>query len=615
MVAGLVAVAWKTDLADASKGHFWGDGATYYTMAWSLAEDFDLRYEARDPIRVRREFESGAQGIFLKRASGGFKWTPETGFPWLTRIPNEEKERRIYFAKPFTYGVMAAPFVHWFGTRGLLVVNALGLGLALALFFVELRRQAPPGTAVAAAAVLMFATIAPAYLFWTTPEATSVGLVALGLALWRGGFPLVSATVMGVALYSKPPNLFLAIPLGLMPFLDFARPFRARLLTSLARGATLLAAAALCYAATGAVTGEWNYQGGAERKTFYGVLPFEDEKTTFGNSGIWMSTNQVGPSSEGALATSQGAEPGRSAEEFRASFLWNLPWFWVGRYGGVVPYFFPVAVAVLLFLLAGPRTPEGWLALLALVVSWLFYIWLIPDNWYGGSGTLGNRYFLNVLPLGMLLVPRGRERIFAALGALGLVFVLPMFGSPVKHALDPGEHAKHPPFQMLPAEVSMLNDLAVFGEPWRKKRPYGDMSRDPSAYYLYFPDDGAFGKEERADESGFWLRGNAAAEVFLRAQEPIRRLTLRLTGGGRGDVVTIRLGGVSETVTLGPNESKEVVFAPALGFPYKDTFVHVLKFTSTRASRSPEGSDTRELGSFVTMKLEVVPRRPWPATN
>ena len=38
---------------------FWGDGATYYAMAWSLAEDLDLRYEARDVFRVRREFPWG----------------------------------------------------------------------------------------------------------------------------------------------------------------------------------------------------------------------------------------------------------------------------------------------------------------------------------------------------------------------------------------------------------------------------------------------------------------------------------------------------------------------------------------------------------------------------
>jgi hypothetical protein len=607
LAAGLVGVAWLSDLPRAAEGRFWGDGATYYTMAWSLAEDGDLRYEARDPIRVRREFASGAQGIFLKRSFGGIAWAPEAGFPWLRRIG--EKEPRIYFAKPFTYGVMAAPFVRLAGTRGLLIANALGLGLALVLFFVELRRHSGPAAAAAGASVLLFASVAPLYLFWTTPEATSVGLVAAGLALWRGGFPLWAAVVLGIATYSKPPNLFLAIPLGLAPFLDAARPFGRRLGTSLLRGAVLAAAAAACYAGTWAVTGEWNYQGGRERKTFYNVLPFEDHKTTFGNSGIWMSTNQVGPSLEGEAARSQGAEPGRSAEEFRVSFLWNLGWFWIGRFGGLVPYFFPVVVALGLFLTTGPREREGWLALAAVVVSWLFYIWMIPDNWYGGSGTLGNRYFLNVLPAAVFLVPRGRAGLFAALGLAGFVFVAPLHIAPVRHALDPGEHAKHGAYRYLPAELSMLNDLAVFGETWRKKRPYGDVDRDPAAYYLYFPDDGAFGREEKDGVAGFWLRGGSEAEVLLRALEPVRTLTLRLTAGGRGDAVTLRVAGERRVVELGPNETREVVFAPPEGFPYKATYVTPLRFRSTRASRSPGGEDPRELGAFVSMRLEVVPKR------
>ena len=127
---------------------FWGDGATYHAMAWSLAEDGDLEYEARDVFRVRREFPSGPQGIFLKRASGGLHVRRRR--PWR-RVPADEP--RIYFAKAFVYPLVAAPFVALLGTRGLLVTNALALGLALVLAYRELRRAASPGRALLAAAV------------------------------------------------------------------------------------------------------------------------------------------------------------------------------------------------------------------------------------------------------------------------------------------------------------------------------------------------------------------------------------------------------------------------------------------------------------------------------
>jgi hypothetical protein len=120
IAAGILALSLGTDLARLSGGRFWGDGATYHAMAWSLAEDQDIRYEARDLLRVRREFEAGPQGVFLKRSRGGLRLDAARGFPWMGAY-----EREIYFAKPFTYPLAAAPFVRLLGTRGLLALNGL----------------------------------------------------------------------------------------------------------------------------------------------------------------------------------------------------------------------------------------------------------------------------------------------------------------------------------------------------------------------------------------------------------------------------------------------------------------------------------------------------------
>jgi hypothetical protein len=81
LVLALVGAALSVDLPQLSRGQFWGDGATYYTMTRSLAEDADLEYEPRDVYRVRREFPGGPQGIFLKRSSGGSRWTGTRAFP------------------------------------------------------------------------------------------------------------------------------------------------------------------------------------------------------------------------------------------------------------------------------------------------------------------------------------------------------------------------------------------------------------------------------------------------------------------------------------------------------------------------------------------------------
>ncbi len=433
LAGGLVVAALTTDLARRTGGEFWGDGATYLSMARSLAEDFDLRYEARDVLRVRREWKAGPQGVFLKRSSGGLRFDPEGGFPWISRVPRDEP--RLYYAKAFVYPLVAAPFVRVFGTRGLLLVNVLVFALALALGYDERRRRGnDPLRSLVFVLVVFLATVAPLYLLWPTPEIFGLGLATAGLVATSAGRPLLAAFLFGVAVYLKPPNVFLALPLGIVPLLPavgervFGPGFAKRLLESVQRGALVAATALALYGLNALVTGEMNYQGG-ERKTFYGRFPLEAHDVTFDNAGFWMTTDHLGPLVEGQDEDklSRKTGPLRAPEEIRASFLRNLGYFWVGRFGGVLAYFPPAFAAVVAFLVLGPRTRRGWLAFLSLGVSWLFYLWVIPDNWYGGGGTVGNRYFLTLLPLTLFLVPRGRVWPVAVFGAVvGAVFVAPM---------------------------------------------------------------------------------------------------------------------------------------------------------------------------------------------
>ena len=368
-----------------------------------------------------------------------------------------------------------------------------------------------------------------------------------------------------------------------------------------------------------AITGELNYQGG-ERKTFYGRFPFEmdgERPVTFGNSGIWMTTNQPGPLVEGRddhLVTRQTG-PARPAGEVEASFARNLYYFWIGRFGGALGYYFPAVLALAVFVLFGPRPRDGALAVAALAVSFLFYIWMIPDNWYGGGGTLGNRYFLNLLPLAVFFLPPGREIVVSVTGAIvSAAFLWPMWVSPIEHSLRPGDHATVQPFTALPAELTMLNDLAVFTELWRKKVSYGDTEgdahknwpADPKAYYLYFTDNGTYGREARDGIEGFWLRAGEPAEVIVRALEPVSRVTVRVVAGPAGDDVSLRIGLDSQRFQLEPGQAGEATFTPGKGFPYYDTFVHVADLRSRRGATAADG---RMLGSFVSIALETN-RRP-----
>jgi hypothetical protein len=614
----LIAAVLRFDPAAAAEREFWGDGATYYAMTWSLARDLDLRYEPRDLRRVLVEYPQGPQGVFLKKAAGGLT-LDETGFPWVRRVRTDEG--RLYYAKALAYAVVAAPFVAAFGTRGFVVANALLLSLALGLAFATLKRRGlRPWPALAVVGSLFLLTITPLYVVWPTPEILGLTLVTAALWSWASGRPLLSAVLFGIAGYLKPPNVLVAAPFGLAPFLPavgqawFGPGSLRRLAEALRRGVVLCAAAGALYGLNAAVTGEVNYQGG-ERKTFYGRYPFDATGASFETSGIWMATNQLGPLVEGRDDSKVTAKsgPARKRAELIETLVLNLGYFWVGRFGGVLAYFMPALLALLLFVVRGPRDRAGWLAVVAIVVSWLAYLWIIPDNWYGGGGTVGNRYFLSLLPSFLFLAPAARASWIAAGGLVGAVlFVAPILVGPIHHSLRPGEHATRSTFKVLPAELTMLNDLSIFTEAWRKKRPFGFVGNpqrpaDADAFFLYFMDDGTYGKEEFAGRSGFWLRAGGRAEVVVRAFDlaPVERVAVRLVGGPAGDVVDVRLGWRRQRVRIGPGQVSEVELPADRGVPYYDTYLYLLKLRSRRGAALADG---RRVGAFVEPRLGMGPR-------
>ena len=322
-----------------------------------------------------------------------------------------------------------------------------------------------------------------------------------------------------------------------------------------ARGLVLAATTAGLFGLNAAVTGELNYQGG-ERKTFYGTSRSSAKGTrkdvTFGNSGQWMTTDTAGPAASRAATRrrDRGAEPARSAPRRSApSFLRNL-WLLLGRTLRRRAALLPAGRLALLApsWQLGPRDRAGWLALAALAVSYLFYIRMIPDNWYGGSGTVGNRYFLNLLPLACPPGPaRPRVRWWPRAGlAVPALFTGPDAGGiRCAHSLRPGaSRASRGPFRVAPGGADDAERPVRVHRALAQEAPYGDTEgdahkgwpADPKAYYLYFLDDGTYGREALATGWRLLAARRPAGGGVLRALEPVT--TMRVTrrpGGPAGD--------------------------------------------------------------------------------
>jgi len=610
----LLGFALSVDFPRAAHG-FKGDEATYYSLAYSLARDYDFSFTRTDLVRVWDEFPTGPEGIFLKR---GRRVTLRRAdaFPWV-RIGKPYVVDRLFYGKSFIYPLVAAPFVRLFGTNGFLVLHALLLTICFGAGVAWLEaRGSPAPVAVAYAAAFLGVSIVPVYLVWLTPELFNFSLVFLAFFLWsykENGAPIdsgwrarllsgpgsdyLAAILLGVATFSKPVHIVLIGPLVALAL------WRKQWARSAALLVLFVGVTGLLFLANYVTTGDANYQGG-NRKTFYGYtgFPFANPRETFETTGQARATDGVPLD----IVVTKDAP---------TVFRYNLAYFTIGRYSGFVPYFFPGVVSLLLFLAAPRRRPLWqWLTAGVAVVAAIGLILYMPYTYSGGGGPVGNRYYLSFYPLFLFVTPALSLPVapLAAM-AIGALFTAPLVMNPFDMSFDPGAHAKSGPIRILPIELTQLIDLPVSAKPDRSRIK---LAGDPPML-AYFPDDNAY----RVEGDSFWVRGRSRADIILRAPaiddalgigRPIRlqSLAIEIENGAKPNQVRIRTGGESLSVPLAAGEQKTVTVRPGTGLPYRPltfptNYLYSISITSESGFvpflETPESSDSRVLGARIRL--------------
>jgi len=616
----LLAFALTVDFPKASGGGFKGDEATYYVLAHSLADDFDFSFQQRDLERVWREYP-GPEGIFLKHGKS-ISIERSASFPFVRWVKHEDPQRdtRLYFSKSFIYPLVAAPFVFLFGTNGFLVLHALLLSVDfLAAYLFLHARTRSNWAALPLAAVFLAASIVPVYFVWITPELFNVSLALLVLFFWSykevggGGSDrsdYLAAGLLGVLTFSKPTHAILLFPLVALPILR--RKYR----TAMKSTAIFLAVTAAFFAANAAITGEFNYQGG-DRKTFYHTtgFPFANTWETFDNSGPVRGREDVMVGD--VLVNAHSANV----------FAHNIVYFAIGRYAGLVPYFFPGVLAFVLFVVSRKRALWQWLIAATVVGAVVMHLAIWPFTYNGGGGPIGNRYFLPFYPLFLFMLPPSTG-LGAAVTSLivGAMFTATAVLNPFYSSVNPGEHAKSGPLRILPIDLTLLNDLPVAQHVDRMKQPLGGTP----PVLAYFPDDNAFEPEELPPGSGdrwFWVKGKSRAEVVLRApvaelghdqyvSKTISRLRVDVRNGAAANRVRISTGRESQTLDLTPGELRTLMMAVRAGVPYHrdvqpTSYLYVVSISTNNgfvpfldppcATRGSCNADPRYLGAMIRL--------------
>lgn len=603
-------LALTVNLPKATYG-FKSDEATYYMMGLSLAYDGDLAYRQEDLVRVWREFPSGPSGVFLKRGQriGG--------------APDPDQSRYFY-GKSFIYPVFAAPLILLFGSNGFLVLNALSLTLVVFCAYLFLHARAPAAPSVILAAAFVLASCVPVYFVQMMPEVFNLSLACLAYFCWlykevatkdrspRGTAWLFSprsdvaaAVLLGIATFSKPTiALLFAAPLAWWGWGTFkisslkaGAIYRSLRTSILAPAAVFVLVAGGLFAVNTAISGDWNYQGGGDRKSYYFEFPFQTAGTT----------NELGVAKSREDAMTHVIFNRRT---FVSNLLHNLEYFFVGRYAGMVGYFFPGAFAMLA-LLAAPRRRPGWqwLVLAAAIAQGLVFLITTPYTWSGGG--VGNRYFFSGYAVMLFLLPP-IESVWVAFvpWVIGALFVAPMVLNPFEASFRPGDIAKSGPLRIFPVEHTLVNDLPVEQE--RLRKWFGDTGAGDPGFLVSFLDDNAYDRE--ADKS-FWTRGDSRADLIFKTDRPIRRVTFHLAAGAAAVDVAIDVAGRAQNVHLDPGQTQQVAMAMPAGLPFeKETTALVWNVTiRTKGGFTPlfvdaNTPDPRYLGVRVKPILEARPQ-------
>ncbi|MDX1500794.1 MAG: hypothetical protein R3325_00415, partial [Thermoanaerobaculia bacterium] len=246
----------------------------------------------------------------------------------------------------------------------------------------------------------------------------------------------------------------------------------------------------------------------------------------------------------------------RVPELFPPMLKENLVYFFFGKHTGLLLYMPFGVAAALLFLLHGRGSPDRWLTLASLAIVALFFVIWIHYNWHGGSGFVGNRYFVNAYPALLFLVTVVRPDWIVVPGSvLAGLFLGPLlftpYGAPVPEPTLQS-HVRGAVFDLFPRELTLVESIPGYDG-------FGTLGASISGRRDLF-------RVADAAERAVWVRGAATTRIWITTQAPFESLTLEVSSFAPDNVVELDLGGATERLVLdGPTEEdrRRVVELPA----------------------------------------------------
>ena len=545
---------------------FFSDEAGYFAVIQSLAYDYDIKYEKKDLMRIKKIFPSGPVGVFLKKGA----------------------DNRLYYAKSFVYPLLAAPFFRLFSLHGILLVNGLMLFFSLLLAYFLLKQYHPQPDSFGFALVFILSSVVPVYIWWMTADLFNFFIMFAGLFFFFYRFKrpwlfYVSAVFFSLSVFSKPFN---AAAVGIIYLILLSKKqWKKFLLLSLISLLLFSGFVLFLYFQTGELSYKL-FQGG-ERRSFINDFPYETDEPpeiTFarGNNmsfdGYWE----------------------RLSLSPRIIFS-NLFYFFFGRFTGMFIYFFPACFVLVLFFFQR-KVPEDWFVLAAIVTAILVFTVLAADNYFGGSGSVGNRYFFSIFPLFFFLGYKHRvfKWFFVPL-VPALIFLPGVYIDSHYHSTTPRYAGLSFPIKLFPPEKTQFLSLPTNENP----RAFGHLLHDnENTYQVYFLNDNF----HEIEGDFFWTQADQQLELFLAAPQKVKTFRVELRSKVSRNRVSLAIEYERKRLIMQADVPYLVKFKYIPGLEIKGKYVYYLKIKSQGfwdcLNKQASCKDMRKLGVQVHIGLD-----------
>ena len=370
----------------------WGDEGTYLAMTASLARDADLEFGETDAAWVNLRQPGPPVTVILQQTGRG-----------------------VTYSKPILYPALSAPLYAALGEPGMVATQTATLLVALLLAWIFLRRLANGTRALWTLSTFIFCSVVLVYVSWKMSDLMLFSLTLAGLLLAMGGREIdADGRLVTLPFGSWPAAIVGGLLLGGTVSMRFTT-------AAIVAGAVLALVADLRWRRA-LVVGVMSLTAFLGISSLTVVLlgtanPYKAVRSSFDQESGYPAENTPSGTHERfrnrPATQSAGWPPPLDARRTAYSSLYFL----IGRHTGILLYF-PVALVVVAHLLRRPdRVSLSLLLGLAVVIG--FYLIWMPQNYFGGSTFVGNRYFLGTLPVLIVAL-----RCLPSARALGIAWVL-----------------------------------------------------------------------------------------------------------------------------------------------------------------------------------------------